>query len=55
VRLTVAADQPATLAAADALGMVRAARLREWLARPGGRVDQIYCEALNPRWEVRDA
>jgi RimJ/RimL family protein N-acetyltransferase len=55
VRLAVEADQPATLAAAEALGMVRGARLRERLARPGGRVDLFYYEALNPRWEVRDA
>jgi hypothetical protein len=55
VRLAIAADQPATIAAAEALGMVQVARLRERLARPGGRVDQFYYEALNPRWEVKDA
>jgi RimJ/RimL family protein N-acetyltransferase len=55
VRLPIAADEPATLAAAEAVGMVQAARLRERLARPGGRADQFFFEALNPRWEVRHA
>jgi RimJ/RimL family protein N-acetyltransferase len=55
VRLAIAADQPATLSAAEALGMVQAVRLRERLARPGGRVDQFYYEALNPRWEAPNA
>lgn len=49
------ADQPATIAAAEAAGMVRNACLREWFARPGGRVDCLIYQALNPRWEVRDA
>jgi RimJ/RimL family protein N-acetyltransferase len=52
VRLAIAADEAATLAAAEELGMVRGVRLRERLARPGGRVDQFFYEALNPRWEV---
>ena len=55
VTLEVAVDQPATIAAAEAVGMVQNARLREWYARPGGRVDCLIYEALNPRWEVRDA
>ncbi|HKF77475.1 MAG TPA: GNAT family protein [Candidatus Dormibacteraeota bacterium] len=49
------ADERATIAAAEALGMVRNARLREWFGRPGGRVDCLVYQALNPRWEVRDA
>lgn len=55
VTVELAADEPAMIAAADALGMVRNARLREWFARPGGRVDCLVYQALNPRWEVRDA
>lgn len=55
VSLAAAADEPETIAAAEELGMARAARLREWYARPGGRVDCLLYEALNPRWEVRDA
>jgi RimJ/RimL family protein N-acetyltransferase len=55
VRVPLAADEEATIAAAEALGMVRSARLREFVARPGGRVDRLIYEALNPRWEVRDA
>jgi len=55
VTVGVAADQPETIAAAEAAGMVRGARLREWFGRAGGRVDCLIYEALNPRWEVRDA
>jgi RimJ/RimL family protein N-acetyltransferase len=54
-RVPLSADQAASIAAAEALGMVRSARLREFDARPGGRVDRLIYEALNPRWEVRDA
>jgi RimJ/RimL family protein N-acetyltransferase len=52
ITLPIDADQPATLAAASDLGMVQTARLRERIARPGGRVDQFRYQALNPRWEV---
>jgi RimJ/RimL family protein N-acetyltransferase len=52
VTVAIEADQPATVAAADALGMVQVARLRERVARPGGRMDQFRYQALNPRWEV---
>jgi RimJ/RimL family protein N-acetyltransferase len=55
VTVELPADQPATIAAAEAVGMVRNARLREWFGTPGGRVDCLVYEALNPRWEVRDA
>jgi RimJ/RimL family protein N-acetyltransferase len=55
VGVWIAADQPATIAGAEAAGMVLGARLREFVARPGGRVDRLLYEALNPRWEVRDA
>jgi RimJ/RimL family protein N-acetyltransferase len=55
VEVEVPADQPATIAAAEAAGMVRQGTLREWFARRGGRVDCLVYEALNPRWEVRDA
>lgn len=55
VTVEIAADQAATVDAAEAAGMVRNARLREWYARPGTRVDCFVYEALNPRWEVRDA
>jgi RimJ/RimL family protein N-acetyltransferase len=55
VRVPLAADETGTIAAAEALGMVQSARLREFVGRPGGRVDQLIYEALNPRWEVHDA
>ena len=37
------------------LGMTLSVRFREAVARPGGRVDRLTYQALNPRWEVRDA
>jgi RimJ/RimL family protein N-acetyltransferase len=55
VTVELPADQRATIAAAEALGMVRNARLREWFGRPGRRVHCVVYQALNPRWEVRDA
>lgn len=55
VTVELPADEPATIAAAEALGMVRTARLREWFGRPGRRADCLVYQALNPRWEVRDA
>jgi RimJ/RimL family protein N-acetyltransferase len=55
VTLALPADQADTIAAAGAAGMVTAARLREWFVRPGGRADCLLFEALNARWEVRDA
>ncbi|MGH2535030.1 MAG: GNAT family N-acetyltransferase [Thermomicrobiales bacterium] len=51
----IAADEAATLAAAEELGMVQGVRLRQSRARPGGRVDMLYYQALNPRWEVRNS
>jgi RimJ/RimL family protein N-acetyltransferase len=55
VTVELPADEAATIAAAEALGMERSARLREWFGRPGRRVDCLVYQALNPRWEVRDA
>jgi RimJ/RimL family protein N-acetyltransferase len=49
---SIADDEPETIAAAEALGMVLGVRLREHLARPGRRVDQLWYQALNPRWTV---
>lgn len=54
----LAADDEAASAAARELGLVPGARLREWLARPGGRTDLVIWQAPNPRWlqlEARDA
>lgn len=55
VSVEMAADEVETIAAAEALGMVRSVRLREFVARAGHRVDNLIYQALNPRWEVRDA
>jgi RimJ/RimL family protein N-acetyltransferase len=48
VTVPIPADCPATLAAAEALGMVRGTRLRQFVARPGHRVDLCEYQALNP-------
>jgi RimJ/RimL family protein N-acetyltransferase len=50
----VAADHPTTIAAAEAVGMEPAARLREHLARPGGRADLLFYQALGRPWWVED-
>ena len=55
VTAPIAADEATVIAAAEELGMVLGARLREHVARPGDRVDLLLYQALNPRWQVRDA
>ncbi len=55
VELITADDEVETIAAAEDLGMKLCIRLREFIARPGGRVDELSYVATNPRWEVRDA
>jgi RimJ/RimL family protein N-acetyltransferase len=55
VRLFVAENATETIAAIDEVGMQLAARLREFLAAPGGRIDELAYEALNPRWELPHA
>lgn len=55
VTAAIAADEPETIRAAEELGMIRTGELREWFGRPPGRVDCLMYQALNPRWEVRDA
>jgi hypothetical protein len=49
VTVPIAADRPLTIAAAEELRMVRGTRLRQFVARPGGRVDLLEYQALNPR------
>lgn len=53
--LHIPADQPETIAAAEELGMVLVVRLREGIARPGHRVDELIYQALLTPWAVRDA
>ena len=53
ITVNVGADQLQTLDAAESLGMSHQVRLREFLARPGGRVDMIQLQALNPRRAAR--
>lgn len=52
VTVELPADQPLTIAAAERAGMFQAVRLRQHVARPGGRVDLFWYQALNPRWVV---
>jgi RimJ/RimL family protein N-acetyltransferase len=51
VTVEIAADQARTIATAEQLGMQQTARFREYVARPGGRVDLLILQALNPFWE----
>ncbi|HKF17365.1 MAG TPA: hypothetical protein VKF14_09290 [Candidatus Dormibacteraeota bacterium] len=55
VSVHVAGDEVETIAAAEELGMVLSVRFREFVARAGCRVDSLTYQALNPRWEVKDA
>lgn len=55
VRLFIPENASETIAAAEALGMELSVRLREFIAVPGGRVDELAYEALNRRWEVPHA
>ncbi len=50
VTCVVPADESETIAAAESLGMVPSVRLREQIARPGHRVDQIFYQALGKVW-----
>lgn len=47
MRIEIPEDEPLMLAAAERLGMEPATRMREYVARPGGRVDALGYEALN--------
>ena len=51
VDVTLPADQTATINAAAALGMFEGVRLRQFLRRPGGRVDAVIYQKLNPHME----
>lgn len=53
--LYIAADEAVTKAVAEELGLRESARLREFVARPGGRVDRILYQVLNAPWRVADA
>lgn len=51
----IPADMPATLAAAEEVGMTPRARLRECIARPGHRVDLIFAQWVHPMVEEANA
>ena len=47
VTVAIGSDQPVSIAVAQELGMLQAARLRDHLARPGRRADLLWYQALN--------
>jgi RimJ/RimL family protein N-acetyltransferase len=51
---TFASDLAQVVAAAERSGLVFGARLREFVARPGHRVDLLLYDALNPRYVRSD-
>jgi RimJ/RimL family protein N-acetyltransferase len=48
-RVEIPEDESLVVAAAERLGMLPAMRLREFVARPGHRVDLLGYQALNPK------
>lgn len=52
--LLCGADETETVAAARELGMTENVRLPEFIARPGGRADQVWLEAVNAPWRVAE-
>ncbi|CAN5184562.1 hypothetical protein BH23CHL1_BH23CHL1_16280 [soil metagenome] len=55
VDVRLAADQSVTAAAVHELGMFEGVRLREFFRKPGGRVDGVIYQILNPSEEHRHA
>jgi RimJ/RimL family protein N-acetyltransferase len=55
VNVTIASSDLQSIAAADELGMFAGVRLREFWRRPGGRVDALIYQILNPNEEHRHA
>ncbi|MDI3340514.1 MAG: GNAT family protein [Sphaerobacter sp.] len=55
IELNLPADQPATLAAAEEAGFTARARLREYFARPGHRVDLVVYQWVHPIVEAAHA
>lgn len=53
--IDVPADETILIETARELGMVEAARLREHIRRPAGRVDLLMLERVNRQWGRRDA
>lgn len=50
VTIAVPADETSMLAGAEAAGMRIAVRRREYVVRPGGRVDLLTLERVNEEW-----
>lgn len=55
VDIGLGADQEVTVAAAQRLGMFEGVRLREFFHKPGGRVDGVIYQILNPSEEHKHA
>ncbi|HVL24194.1 MAG TPA: GNAT family protein [Thermomicrobiales bacterium] len=50
VSVDIPADETVLIEAATEAGMRQAVRLREYVARPAGRVDLLMFERVNPAW-----
>lgn len=53
VSIRIPADETSMLNAAEGAGMRTAVRLREYVVRPGGRVDLLTMECVNAEWGRR--
>ncbi len=53
--LVLAGDDADGIAAAEETGMEQTARLRQHIARPGGRTDKLYYQKVNRAWRFDDA
>jgi RimJ/RimL family protein N-acetyltransferase len=53
VTIRIPADETSMLDAAEGAGMRTAVRLREYVVRPGGRVDLLTLERVNEEWGRR--
>lgn len=53
--LVLAGDDAEGIAAAGEAGMEETVRLRQHIARPGGRTDKLYFQKVNRSWRFDDA
>jgi len=53
IRLPIAADEPEAIAALEEVGCIPSVRFREKLRTNGQWVDQLFYQALHPRWMER--
>ncbi len=53
--IEIAEDETACLQTMEDMDLYFGARFRGYLRRPGGRIDLLVYQALNPKWEVVNA